>query len=574
MTVTLINSSAGLSDYLAEILRTWGLGFVQRCEAAKIDALDPVQAPVLIAPAYLAGYALALATYAQRGGTVIVIQPDEELARSAGLTLVGELAMPRRLRLSSFLPGGFGGEAPPIVGIALAYQADDSVRTRAYLFAPDQYEGETPGITMTARGQGRIICLAFDLPRCVLLLRQGDPALAEQIPPGSGCWRPSSMAARTGLHDAGWIPYADLLARLLVELVVANSDWPMPLLDQLPHGAPGLALYSGDEDIAPIKAVEEEFDWLTANGARMDLYMIPNLTNSTPQDVERYRRHHDVSPHPNLRDLDGRPMAERLAELERQIRLFKETFGGRALTVRNHCTAWCGYMEHVEVLERNGVRMDCSYFSGSYKIKRDAAPYNGFGSAIPMRFCRPDGRLLDVFQQHTHLNDDVYFAPDEGPWRVTTYSYRFSLAVFEALLERMCRDITERFHMPLAMNFHPGNWVEFSRPQGESCVRVAQRHGFPVWSFTQWCEFWMRRDGWQLEELTWRDGRLTFVARGGEPDPALRVALPAVFQRRQIQTVTVGGGRVETKSARRYGQETVFVPLAEKSPQRIEAVYQ
>jgi len=574
LTVALLHSPAGFSDYLAEILATWGLRCVRRCDAGEIGALDPAQTPVLIIPAHASAEVAALREYTQRGGTVIVIQPDEMVARLAGLTRGSELAMPRRLRMSSFLPGGFSGEAPPIVGSAIEYTRSETVQILGYLFAPNLYHGETPGILLTPLGRGRIISLAFDLPWCVLLLRQGDPALVEQIPEGDGCWRPSHMAALTGTHDAGWMPYADLLGRLLLELVIANSNRPIPLLDHLPHGAPGLVLYSGDEDVAPVKAVNEELDWLTANGARMDLYLIPNLTESTPQDVEGYRLHHDVNPHPNLRELDGRPMAERLAELERQIRLFKDTFGENALSLRTHCTAWCGYMEHVEVLERNGVRMDGSYFSGSYMRYRDVAPYNPFGSSLPMRFCCPDGRLLGVLQQHTHISDDVSFGPDEGRWRANDYSSRLSPAVFDVLLERICRDISECFHTPLAVNFHPGNWVEFSRPQGQACVQAAHRHGFPVWSFTQWCEFWLCRDGWQLEELTWNDGRLAFVARGGESDSALRVALPAQFQGGRIHTVSSNGQSIEPAATRRYRQPVVLVPVTGKSPQRIEVTYQ
>ncbi len=66
---------------------------------------------------------------------------------------------------------------------------------------------------------------------------------------------------------------------------------------------------------------------MKAAGGRMNLYIIPIRTNSTVADVDRYRRHHDVGPHPDIRPLDGRTVAERIAEFERQIRLFEEMFG-------------------------------------------------------------------------------------------------------------------------------------------------------------------------------------------------------------------------------------------------------
>jgi hypothetical protein len=196
-----------------------------------------------------------------------------------------------------------------------------------------------------------------------------------------------------GPRAEGWIPFADLLARLLAEVVRRALPGPAPLLWHLPEGAPGLVVYSGDEDQAEVAWNDAEFAAVRAGGGRMNLYLIPERTQSTAADLARYRQHHDLGPHPDLRPLDGRPVAERLAEFERQVRFFEQHFGGRARTLRNHCTAWAGYLEIVEVMARLGVRMEGNYFSGGFGRFREPAPYAPFGAAMPMRFCWPSGRL-------------------------------------------------------------------------------------------------------------------------------------------------------------------------------------
>jgi len=317
--------------------------------------------------------------------------------------------------VATIAPGGFAGESPPIVGRAVDYAYGEDVQPCAYMYHPDQFGSESPAIVSAAIGRGRLICFAFDLALCVLMLRQGDPALEEHMPNGEAHARPSHMAARTLRHDAGWVPYADLLARLLVELA-----HPMAMWSHLPGEASGILLYSGDEDNASPDNTSDELNWLTAHGARMDLYIIPDLTPTSRDDADRLLQHHDLGPHPNLRPLDGKPVHERLAELERQITRFTDIYGRPPITMRTHCTAWAGYMQFVEVLERCKVRMDSSYFAGFYGWARDFSPYGAFGASMPMRFCHPNGSMFDVFEQHTHISDDMWFAPDAGAYRKTT----------------------------------------------------------------------------------------------------------------------------------------------------------
>jgi hypothetical protein len=552
MTIGVIHRPHALSDYIVEMLRAWGV-----ISITTGDTFDPAVTPTIIVPAADDIDDAAVLHYVERGGTAICFMPNEKLARAAGLTPRRERDLPLNLRFATIAPGGFAGESPPIVGRAVDYAYGEDVQPCAYMYHPDQFASESPAIVSAAIGRGRLICFAFDLPRCVLMLRQGDPALEEFVPQGESHARPSHMASRTARHDAGWMPYADLLARLLIDLA-----HPMAMWSHLPGEAPGILLYSGDEDVADPAFTNDELDWLTANNARMDLYIIPDATSTSRADADRMAQHHDLGPHPNLRSLDGKPIDERLAHLEQQIKQFADMYGRPPLTMRTHCTAWAGYMQFVEVLERCGVRMDSSYFSGFYGLARDFSPYGAFGASMPMRFCRPDGSMLNVFEQHTHISDDMWFAPDAGTYRNTTYSYRLAPDTFALIAARTFDDIAHRLHTPYAVCIHPSNWGRFSRQQGQMLVTEATRRGMPTWSFTQWSKFVGALRSWSVDRTTATSMSLT----GGTYHPDMRLAFATATHRR----VRINGHNASANVVRRFGRDVAMVRLPQADKYAIE----
>ena len=569
MQVAILQSPPDLSAYVGEILKTWGLPLFDFVRPDAVSGLEPATTPVVIVPVceIRPRDAESLVAYAQRGGMVVSFLPQGALASAAGLKSEGEKEVPLRLRLSDCPVVGHAGELLPIVGRAETWQHSPDARVLAHLSHPGRYTGESVGIVETQLGQGRIVAVAFDLALCVLMLRQGDPARAEFIPDGDGCARPCHLAADIGPHDSGWVPYADLLSRLLVDLVRVRLRAPAPMLWHLPDRAHGILLYSGDEDNSEVAANDAEMNELAAVGARMNLYMIPTATKSTKEDVRRYLAHHDLGPHPNLRPLDGSSVAERLREFERQILMFQEMFGAPARSLRNHCTAWAGYLEPVEVMEKLGIRMDANYFSGSYMRDRDGSPYGMFGSAMPMRFCRTDGRLLNVFQQHVHLADDSMFGYSD-------YSYRISAQQFEIVLHRIFTDIAARFHTPYAVCIHPGNWVRFSRPQGKELLRQAAKRELPIWSFDQWLDFWEARDSWRFRDVRWNGADLQFVAEGHTPHDALSLNLPIEHAGLGLREVWFGDEKAAWHKHMRHRESVALAALpAGETEFRVRATY-
>ena len=563
------DSEPGLDQYVQEIFRSWGLPLCESSDFQGASGLDPHSSPVAIAlPGVDGSLAELLLDYVNRGGSLVSFLPADILAGAAGLKFTGEKQTPLRLRLPREPVAGLAGELLPVVGNAGNYEViGESVQAYGYLSFPGQFHGETIGVAETAVGRGRIVAIAFDLPLSVLLCRQGDPAYAEQVPEGDGCARPSHLAADIGPNDAAWIPYADLLSRWLVDLVVRLSGAPVPRLYHLPGESRGILVYSGDEDHAEVACNEDQFGWMAQNDARMNLYIIPESTHSTRADGERYRQHHDLGPHPNLRPLDGEPVSIRISDLERQILLFEEMYGIKSRSIRNHSTAWAGYMEPVEVMEKLGIGMDGNYFSGTYRRDRESAPYAGFGGAIPMRYSQPNGRMLNVYQQHTHVADDVLFGR-------ANYSYMFSLQQWEVILDRIFTDIETRFHVPYAVCIHPGNWVRFSGDQGRALVREAQARRFPVWSFDQWLDFWEARDSYSFSRLSWDGTRVTCELNSEKTHSELRMLLPLETNGMKLKEVFISDQKVDWTQTSLYRRQHALVELAGADNEKLDATYE
>jgi hypothetical protein len=526
-------------DYVAEIFRTWGLHDLAR--------------DVWIVPATAKVDAGIVEARARHGAVVIVIMPDPDVAKVAGLKHIGPRDLPAHLRFTGFIPRGLAGELIPIVGAAGLYELAGAPTPLAYLCDRMHCEFEAPGIVDMPVGAGRVIAITFDLPRCVWMLRQGDPAREGTIPEGDSCERPSHMACEIEAGEAGWCPYADLLARSLIELIERGASQPVPLVHHLPGAAPSLLLYSGDEDNLPVADNDDQMRMITARGGRMDLYIIPDETQSTADDIRRYARHNDLGPHPNLLPCSGKSVAERLSLLKSQINRFREISGIEPLTVRNHCTAWVGYMQHVEALEHCGVRMETSYNSDDYLRGRRYAPYNAFGAAMPMRFARTDGSMINVYQQHTHYMDNILL------YTGADYSYNFTTEAFAVMADRACRDACVRYRTPLGADIHPGNRPKFSRDADTALLDTAARHGMPVWSFTQWCRFWIDRETCVISDVRWDGSVLSLAATAGAARDDLRIALPP----QGLEAVTIDGTSIGA---------TPLAPLTE-GRHRIKAVY-
>lgn len=571
MKIALLHAPACFGDYAAEICETWGLTCYQLIQEQDLASLSPTDIPALLLPAghYDRASCEAIITYVNTGGALVCLCPQSELSDPMGFTYVEDKTGHHRLRITCPPAAGIAGTALPVVGKVKIYEPRDDAQIRAWLSLLNTYEKNTPAIMSRQMGKGQVICFSFDLLASVCQLRQGDPHLAEIIPPGDSCARPGHLASDLGGADSGWVPFADLQARLLVDTLIACLPAPVPLISHLPANANAIILYSGDEDAATRAETEKQFTDLTAENVRMNLYLIPDGSASTREDAHQDGEHHDIGVHPDLLHLSGASIQDRVDEYRAQLERFSEKFQLPLRSARNHCTAWAGYLELMVVAHACGLRMDSSYFTCSgYMRNRAYDPYGAFGMAMPMRFVQPTGEMIDIYEQPTHLSDDCWFQSGDD------YSADISPDIYDDIVERILTDQKTQYHMPYGVNIHPGNYGRFSSEQSASLIRQSKALDLPIWSFDQWLDFVEARRRWRISDWQWQNQQLRFTVQGDTEHHALSLLLPAEHMGSRLKAVSVEDQPIAYKLITRYRQSVAELSLPPQKTFNVAANYE
>lgn len=551
--------------YLAEILHAFGLCFAERVSLR--DALKAARprADVILLPH--GSETAGIDSFLQAGGNVIAIRPDKSIEELAGLRRIREDDQPSRLRLTQTVCHGARGEPLWTLGTRSVFQNDPGPQVVGYLFRPFVPDSEAIGILERATGAGRLVVYAYDPVMCIVRLRQGHPERANQLPPGEDTPRSVHLHEPDPPPDATWRPTADLHAAALCMIVrkLLGRHAPVPTLWHIPDGRASLLIYSGDEDGAAQDANQQQMQALESAGGRMSLYVIPDQTSITKPHIEEYtRRGHSISVHPNLTPVCGQPPDRQLAKAREDVLLFQKKFEQPVRTVRNHRHMWPGYLDLPRLWEQLDIGMDANCFAGFLWQSPDGGPFGNVNAAIPLRFVREDGSLIDVYQQPSHVTDDVTSHPTVG------YSQKYSPEQFDWIMQRIFDDASRWFHAPICANIHPGNYVSFSGVQARALMSRAREFDLPIWSLDRWHAFWRARATWKMDRLAWNGSRLTFSLKGAACE-ALWLALPPAANGHPLRTLTLGGAPTKFETVQRHGRPVAQAPLPSETSE-IEVV--
>jgi len=544
------------SAYLAEILHAGGLCFTERCSLGDtLKAADPHRDLILLPHG---SATQGMEPFVHAGGLVVAIRPDPTVDRLAGLSRQREAAGPFRLRLVQPVCIGARGEPLWTLGPITVYENNPDLHVAGYLFRPGDAESEAPGIIERDIGAGRLAIYAYDPVQCIVQLRQGRPERAGYLPPGEIKPRSLYLHEPNPPADTLWRPTADLHGGVLCEIIkrLLARHAPVPTLWHIPAGHSAILLFSGDEDAGEQAANDRQMKDLESAGGAMSLYVFPDHTSITHERIEDYtRRGHTISVHPNLVPAAGRADAEQLALAEQQVRLFQEKFQQPVRTVRNHSYGWPGYLELPELWERLGIGLDANTCAFLYHQSPDCGPFANVHAALPLPFVREDGSLIDVYQQATHINDDIWFHP------TVPHSMKCSAKQFDSIAHRILDDAVRFFHSPICANFHPCNYVDFSGEHGRALMRRARELGVPMWSLDRWHDFWRARATWRLTHQEWDGSHLRFTLKG-QACESLALSVPAMSAGgRRIQKLTLADVALPCAVVERQGHRVVQVVL-------------
>jgi hypothetical protein len=604
LVVTNARAENSFGAYLPEILCAEGLNCFQVIALASMDqaALSGVALVLLAAGPVDTAQAERLREYVARGGRLIAMRPDETFAALFGVE-----------RLSGEMDEGYIQVSDHVVGQGIAsatlqfHGAADHYRMAgadviAWLTDKSGAQRQYPAVTLHRYEQGQAALWAFDLAHSLALMRQGNPA-----------WANLERDGRDGLraHDAfvGWIdldrialPQADEQMRLLTQLVSAmlSEVMPVPRLWYFPGAAETMLIATGDSHQNPASAIEEVLTRVEGRGGHFSIYYTPPSVNQLRRAVYRAQgwanalpvlranalgsipspmlvadwqaRGHEFALHPYVEEgLD--------AGWQRYWQVFTALgYGPVSPTVRTHRVLWSGWVETALAQSAYGLQLNLDYYHTGPAFQNVVGEwvYGHFtGSGLPMKFIDAQGRVLNLYQQLTHLVDEhLLTVPWGGNVKLSGES---AVEVSQMLLDRSLAGgysaITAQFHVdPFAVGgqyaLDAGRWLE-------GTLDDAASRNVPIWSALEWLQFTEVRHDAALDEVRWDEAarRLTFTLNAlAAPAVELAVMVPAQHNGAPLTRLEVDG-QITKRQERNVGGARYAWASAPSGVHQCVAVY-
>lgn len=551
--ILVVGSTANpFSRYTAEILRTEGLNAFTATDISQVTATALAAYDVVILGAIPLSTAQVtmFSDWVTAGGNLIALRPDKKLAPLLGLIDAGTTLSEGYLLVNtaSAPSAGIVNQTMQFHGTADNYSLNGA-NAVARLYATSTAATANPAVTLRSVGSngGQAAAFTFDLPRSIVLTRQGNPAWSGQERDGIAPIRSDDLffgGAQPDWVDLGKvaIPQADEQQRLLANLVAhVNSDRkPLPRFWYFPRGKKAVVVMTGDDHAN--NGTTGRFDIYRSNSpancnldnwecVRATSYIYPSTPISDAQAAAYNAEGFEIAAHITTGCADYTPTSLQ-ANYANDLAQFASRFPSLPAirTNRTHCIAWSDFDTQPQVALANGIRLDTNYyyFPGSWVQNRP-----GFmtGSGMPMRFAKADGTLIDVYQAATQLTDE---SGQTWPFTIDT------------LLDRALGP--DGFYGAFVTNMHTDR---VAHEGSEAIVASAQARSVPVISAKQLLTWLDGRNGSSFGNLAWDGTRLTFTVSVGAGANGIEAMVPASAGAGSILGVTRNGASIP------YRTETV-----------------
>ncbi|WP_158648015.1 Ig-like domain-containing protein [Nocardioides houyundeii] len=535
-----LSESDTTDDFYAEMLRAEGFTSFTTVDRSRIT------------PALLADHELLVLSgdpgrsrssmvraWVEAGGRLVVVRPRGELAELAGQRRAGPVRDGALLEVDD---PAWGAVPLRVHGAVDGIDVAPDVEVEASL-VPDS--GGSPALTLRDAGRGRVAGFAFDLARSVVLTRQGNPEWVGQDRDDRAPVRTNDLFFGPAEDDTGTdfvdldhaeVPHADELMRLLTNVMggLTAQDAPLPRLWYFPDDAEAVLVMAADDHGTPtgtadfFKALRDA----APEGCDTDRWECPRATSwlypdagLSPAEASAYvDEGFDLGAHVTTH-CENWSASSLDQAFGASLRAFRAAYPSLPAQhgSRLHCIVWTDYLTQPTVERAWGVRLDMNYYywPGDWVAGRP-----GFmtGSGLPMRFSDLDGGLLNVFQQPTHLVDEV-FAGDP--------------TAVEELIDRA--QGPEEYYGAF------GTHIDFSTSFQSEVIAVALERGVPMVSGQQLLDWVDGRYASRFSDLRWSKDEMTFsVVADPRAEEMLRGMLPVRALGGELLELARDGERVET----------------------------
>ncbi len=586
-----------------ELLKVEGLPYVQ---ALPLDglALEDLRraAVVIMLPGSLdADQVDLLRDYVEAGGGLVAVTPAVELLPVCGLVAEAGATDDGYLCIVADAPGVEGIERGPLQFHApLQHYRQREAAAVAVVCSREATATTTPAVTWRRLGRGAVVTWCYDLAQSVVITRQGPPTRAGAEQDGLDGVRAVDMFSGFIDLDRIHVPQADEQQRLLINLINEVSTLPLPRLWYFPANADSVLVLTGDSHNNPAPAVDAVLRRVEAFGGTMSVYYTPPPTDIVRRAVRRVRAWLDEQPvvgdlvppsdvvtpyHADRWRARGHefalhPYVEEGLEIgwARYWQQFTGLGYGGFDTTRTHRVLWHGWTDTARVQAEYAVHMNLDYYHVGPTFQRpDGTWAFGYftGSGLPMRFVDAEGRLLDNWQQNTHLVDEQVIAM---PWGANFVGSTPEEAVEVA--NDLIRRAAGGAYAALGVQCHfdpfavPGSWRAGAEHYLDGVSASAGAHGLPILAATHWLAFTQARADARLTLLHFdaAAGSLTFAMQVAAPDEALTLLLP--IQNNALHLVSLQANRKQISFQTRKVGATLYAVAPLAAPEMmVEARY-
>jgi hypothetical protein len=528
----ILQTLAEFGAYTAEILRAEGFNEFQvespSDRSLTIDYLNRFDVVILTETKLNAAQRDLFSDYVHDGGNLIAFRPDKQLASVLGISNTGSKIAGGYIRM-----GGDSDIGKDLPSDTLQFHGDadqydlKGAAVVAALFRDARTSTGSPAVIKYAFGKGHAIAFTYNLPKSIVLARQGNELYAGLEKDGIKGVRAADMFADGWVDPSkAGVNQTDEQMRLLSHAIESLSAFkkPLPRLWYFPGLNMSLVLLTGDGEESSESDFDNQLADIKSRGARMTLYL--KGTYIPVDKVQRWvAEGFEISSHVDDTQEAIHPGYEGMNDkVKSTVRAFKETYGLEVHTVRNHWITWCGtdadgqpdFTAQASIEARHGIGLDCNFYHYDQDSNQGhfLGPIGNFtGSGLPMKFINRRGQILDVYQSLTQL-------PDEQ-WGKDNLFRNFAI-----LLDR---SLDREAYTVINVNLHTDRWNKWSRAEGLHILDYANSRSVPIWTAERTLKFFQARNAAEFVGLSWFGNKLSFELHAPIPQ-GMTLMIPRTFR--------------------------------------------
>lgn len=567
--IVILQSNGNYAEYTGEILKTEGFNEYQLASINNQEfingQLKNFDIAILPVTELTLSQASAIISYVNDGGHLIVFNPGQALlpiigAKAGGADITGGYI---EISDNHSLTKGLITQPLQIHAKASGFQLT-TARKIASFYDAQSNKSIGPAVCLNKTKGGNVISFFFNFPQSILYTRQGNPGFA-------GKEKDSIPGLRAmDLFTDGWVDtsknclnQADEQMRLLSKSIeyLSERNRPYPRTWYFPDNLSSLVTLNNDGEYSKEEDFIEQLKDVSDRDARMTIYILETGKVSKTFTDSLIKKGFEIAAHPDATkhaehptwDIVNTAIAGKLNELK--------TLHGitNVLSNVNHWFVWCGTNEQgmpdftagAKIEEQNGIELDANYAhydNGSNQNKFLGATGNRQGSftgtALPMKFCDTDGKLVNVYQHVNNVYDQQYMELEDKQ------------GFFECFKGLLDRSIDEDIYSYVSIKAHNDEYY-FSKEPLLKMLDYAKTKKIPVWTESKLLGFLKAKDALTFENFNWENKTFAFDIKSPLAcEPYVTITIPVLFKNKKIKKIMIDGK--ETTSSYRTIRKTSY----------------